>query len=108
MHFSLDTNPILPHNRLSTEGTLMKNFEEKCREIESETGIELMDIYDDGDGTNAVYEDDGFLHINNGELRASFDVGDNQSLDADEQNERTRTILSALGLNVTNRALARR
>lgn len=85
---------------------MIENFGKRCEEVADEVGVELMDIYEDGDGTNNVYEDDGFLHVNNGEQRASFDVSNSQNLSEEDQNENTRLILERLGLEVTENALA--
>lgn len=54
-----------------------------------------------GDATtpDTEYEDDGYLHVRRFGVRAVFDVGCGQSLDAKEQNVNTRRIMEALGLD---------
>lgn len=80
-------------------------FEKKCRQVEEVTGVELFMIYDEPK-SNYCYEDDEVLHVCKGTERACFSVGADHISGA-EQNERTRQVLTALGLEkkITDRVL---
>ncbi len=71
-------------------------FQIECEALSEKTGIYVM-FFEDKDAQKPV-EDDGNLHITKRGLRACFDVGNGQSLSGKDQNENTRTILKALGM----------
>jgi hypothetical protein len=71
--------------------------------VSEKLGIEVYFYYNEK-GSD-VFEDDGFLHIYKNMVRAVFTIG--QDLPAKEANERTRAILTALGMEkkITQRVL---
>lgn len=77
----------------------VETFKSKCYEISERRSIPV-EFYDDDRKRNDVFEDDGYLHICEGRVRACFDVGDAQSLDAERQNKRTRSILTDLDMTI--------
>lgn len=83
-------------------------FERRCEKVAEETGVGVDFFGAKGDKYKSdVYEDDGNLHIFIRNEWACFNVGQGQTLEGKEQNENTRKVLTALGLekHITNRSL---
>lgn len=74
----------------------MKNlkFQTKCKEVAETMGIEVC-FYDDP-RKHEAFEDDGYLHIVDKEIRACFDVGAAQSKTGAEQNALTARVIGLL------------
>lgn len=72
-------------------------FEKQCRAVREELDIE-WGVVGVEKGKERLFEDDGILHIIKQRRHVWFDVGDNQERSGREQNERTCTVLRALGL----------
>lgn len=68
-------------------------FERDCLKVSEQTGIEV-EFYPNEKGSGC-FEDDGYLHIIKSHIRAVFSVIDD---DAVTQNNRTRKVLTALGM----------
>lgn len=82
----------------------MSDFIKRCERASEETGVDIIDTYDDG-GNPKIYEDDGILHVIEGNERVAFDVGECQNLSRKAQNANTRAVLKALGKEVPNEAI---
>jgi len=87
---------------------MTKAFKAKCERVAELTDVDLVLYEDSGAGVDDAFEDDGNLHIHKGGARACFDVGGGQELSGERQNERTRAVLTALGMTkeITGRVLA--
>src|SRR5579864_2056706 len=81
----------------------LTKFETACNAVSEKLGIDVM-FFDDETGSSVV-EDDGNLHITRRGKRACFDVGNGQSLNGKQQNERAKKILAELGIEATKDAL---
>lgn len=82
----------------------MDEMKTKAEEVELATGCELYDVTSDG-GDVKSFEDDGILHVIIDGMRAAFDVSENQHLSRKQQNAKTRKVMAAFGLPVTQRVL---
>lgn len=71
-------------------------FQLQCEAVSEKTGINVM-FLDDNQNSEPC-EDDGNLHIIKHGLRACFDVGREQCASGKEQNERTRKVMTELGM----------
>ncbi len=76
----------------------MTKFEKKCLKVSEKTGVSFYSPYEDDNMHLDAFEDDGCLHIHKGGIRACFGVNPTQDEPAKIQNERTREVLKALGL----------
>ena len=81
-------------------------FEKLCEEVSDKTGVELFDVCETGRVKLDAFEDDECLHIDKRGLHACFSVGGG-NYSPRQQNERTRAVLTALGLQklITDRVL---
>jgi hypothetical protein len=80
-----------------------EQFREQCEDVAAKLGLEVT-FYEDTDAVDQ-FVDDGTLHVQNGELRACFDVSNGQDDKASVQNEKTESVMNELGLPVTSRVL---
>jgi hypothetical protein len=81
-------------------------FEIQCEEVAEKTGVSFYSPYNDKNMKTNAFEDDECLHIHKRGVHACFTVGgDNYT--GKQQNERTRAVLTALGLEklITERVL---
>lgn len=81
-------------------------FEKQCDEASEKTGVSVFIGWRDDEMAADAYEDDECLHIHKRGVHACFSVGgDNYS--GKQQNERSRAVLTALGLQklITDRVL---
>lgn len=63
-----------------------RRFIAKAEQVEQDTGIELLDTYDDSQTLNLTFsEDDGIYHVERDGYRAAYDVSHNQSLPPHKQ-----------------------
>jgi len=85
--------------------TPKNKFERDCAKVAETTGISVNFFGAPKGQKQSFYEDDGSLHLHKRGGWACFDVGNGQSLSGKEQNERTRKIMEALGLPITDRVL---
>lgn len=71
-------------------------FERRCNKAAEDVGVTVFFVLDEP--TRPPFEDDGSLHVIHRGTRAIFDVGWGQSLEGKEQNEHTKKVLIALGM----------
>lgn len=76
-------------------------FVEKCQNIADDLGIDILDTYEDG-LTSSECEDDGILHVIEGNIRVAFDI---ESSSAKIQNHLAKKILKALNRKIEDKFL---
>lgn len=81
-----------------------KGFRTLCEIVAEEVGVEVT-FYDEDTDRVDQFEDDGTLHVQEGKLRACFDVSNGQDDSGSEQNEKTEKVMKALSLPVSSRVL---
>jgi hypothetical protein len=85
----------------------MRLTRKNCEAVAGKLGLGV-EFYEDGPRPADCLQDDGTLHVSNAAgFRACFDVSHGQSSDGKEQNECTRAVLTALGMEkkITDRVL---
>lgn len=82
------------------------DFKTLCEQTAEVVGIEVT-FYDEDEALNDAFEDDGTLHVQNGLLRACFDVSNSQNDRPSVQNEKTEEVLRLLGLEPSSRTLVK-
>jgi len=76
---------------------IKSKFEKRCEEASEKTGVEFYIPWTDKNMKVDVFEDDECLHVHKRGVHAAFSVGgDNYT--GKQQNDRTRAVLTALGL----------
>jgi hypothetical protein len=85
------------------DSELTTTFERKCEKVAEATGVAVYFPRIPGEKYQAPFEDDGCLHIMHKSERACFGIG--QDLSGQEQNERIRAVMTAMGKRITERVL---
>ena len=78
-------------------------FVKQCQAVADDIGIHVWFTEDTSDHT--AFEDDGSLHVVRYGTRAMFDVSNSQNDEPVAQNEKTRKVLTALGIEPSYRTL---
>ena len=78
-------------------------FQKRCEQVAEKLGLEVI-FFEDTNKPDQ-FEDDGTLHVQNGSLRACFDVSNGQALSGADQNSKTRLVMAELKLRITDRVL---
>jgi hypothetical protein len=81
-------------------------FERDCEEVSRKFDVDVY-FFREEKSRSDCFEDDGYLHIQKGLVRACFAVGLRHILLGAQQNENTRFVLEALGMSdkITDRVL---
>jgi hypothetical protein len=102
---TIDFSKIMDNDEQEKVDFLNSGFQENCEIIADTLGIEILSITTEY-REDYVFEDDGILHVRQNGLRVAFDVSENQTFTAEEQNRISKKILDFLGIKMPKTAYA--